>query len=629
MVLNDLGCREAFIKNLPAVNVLKNEEFKERASLIFSITNEILRRSFGPYGAPTLISDYPYMVATKDGFTIARYITYDHFAGSPIDRVIFQMMMDICARVNYAVGDGTTTAIMVTDNLYQSVINIDRLNELSSRELLMVFRVVRDKILDKFKEEIVSITPDNMIEMISDIANVSSNGDAEITDMIRTAYEKLGCPALRCEASEGSTEYLEISDGYTSKVRLGDDIYINTNQKIGEYHRLNVLIFDHRVNTRTYRDIIAPLTAFCKLLREQANLLVKLVCIAPSYDETVLQLNIKQDILNEFKRSKSVDLIVMTYPKMNDLDKQSIADLAMLLNTEIIDKSMELRIFDQLDTEGQIPAGALRILNIIDMGLNSRGITNKLPKVYDDIIDKLTSPNAPEGYVPEYLFRAGYADSMKAGMDGTVFNVSCYNEDLYNKFLENAKRHLDDTIAKFQEIGSYSNAVYEAQYRYASLRMKSATIYVGGNSKLSKEMRLSAVEDAVRAAESAFKHGCVQGCNVSMLRAIEHVERDETIEASEADIVLDAFRTAYIDVYKQMLLNGGNSSTEGIVAERNMEKMMESNSVLDLRTGEYTNHIINSSKTDTEILVAVVDLLGILLSGNQVLLARYEHPVQK
>lgn len=214
-------------------------------------------------------------------------------------------------------------------------------------------------------------------------------------------------------------------------------------------------------------------------------------------------------------------------------------------------------------------------------------------------------------------------------MDGTVFNVSCYNEDLYNKFLENAKRHLDDTIAKFQEIGSYSNAVYEAQYRYASLRMKSATIYVGGNSKLSKEMRLSAVEDAVRAAESAFKHGCVQGCNVSMLRAIEHVERDETIEASEADIVLDAFRTAYIDVYKQMLLNGGNSSTEGIVAERNMEKMMESNSVLDLRTGEYTNHIINSSKTDTEILVAVVDLLGILLSGNQVLLARYEHPVQK
>ena len=57
-------------------NSLTATDFKNRVTDIFSKTANILGKSYGPYGAPTIISDYPFAHVTKDGFNIMKKISF-------------------------------------------------------------------------------------------------------------------------------------------------------------------------------------------------------------------------------------------------------------------------------------------------------------------------------------------------------------------------------------------------------------------------------------------------------------------------------------------------------------------------------------------------------------------------
>ena len=47
--------------------------------------------------------------------------------------------------------------------------------------------------------------------------------------------------------------------------------------------------------------------------------------------------------------------------------------------------------------------------------------------------------------------------------------------------------------------------------------------------------------------------------------------------------------------------------------------------VLDLETMTFSKDVINSAQTDMEILTATIDLLSILITGNQVVMPRIEN----
>ena len=64
-------------KKEPAINVISKEEFEERIDKVFHLLWKTLSKSFGPYGAPTLIYNYPYSHVTKDGYTIMKNRSMD------------------------------------------------------------------------------------------------------------------------------------------------------------------------------------------------------------------------------------------------------------------------------------------------------------------------------------------------------------------------------------------------------------------------------------------------------------------------------------------------------------------------------------------------------------------------
>ena len=66
-----------WLDNEPVLNVIEKDEFQKRVEKVFAILGESLGKSFGPYGAPTIISNYPYTHVTKDGYTIMKNSTFD------------------------------------------------------------------------------------------------------------------------------------------------------------------------------------------------------------------------------------------------------------------------------------------------------------------------------------------------------------------------------------------------------------------------------------------------------------------------------------------------------------------------------------------------------------------------
>ena len=46
---------------------------------------------------------------------------------------------------------------------------------------------------------------------------------------------------------------------------------------------------------------------------------------------------------------------------------------------------------------------------------------------------------------------------------------------------------------------------------------------------------------------------------------------------------------------------------------------MHKNSAIDLTTGEFNEDVINTARTDKEVMIASTDLIGLLITGNQLI----------
>lgn len=636
----------------PVYNVVEQDEFQDRVKQIFQILDDILGKSFGAYGAPTIISNYPYSHITKDGYTIAKNIVFDHVNGSQADRVIAGLANDICGRLNYAVGDGTTSAVIATNQIYKAAYENNELKQLNPRPkvLMDAFDSVKEEIVEKLKDAATPITEENLVDTIWKIVQVSSNGNDKLTKMITDAYSQIGYPAIRCETSDSAEMKLVITRGYPCKAKIVDDIYINTGNDTAEYKNSDIIIFDHRVMRDTYEKILRPIAALERQMKRH------LICLAPSYDEVAIQTIIKRDIVNEFKATMDAALVMLSYPANTAYDRRMISDLAVLVGTELFDRDMEREIIEKLDSsDNHIPIH--KLINIMERNIiGIRKITDSMEIVITTDDNLVVSEVSDENN--SYVLNMGFVTHASAKRTDSVFQCEYFDASLYNKTLKEAKRDLDEIRKKYEILGTYTQEVYYAQNRYESLKMYTATIYVGGDSALSRDMLKDSVDDAIKAAASAYQFGYVKGCNVTILRIIRDMI-DESVMDKNTDplrkIVLDILYEGYYQVFCRVLSNAfpddpkklDAASTEKIINALDgvhlnfngdlykfiddaesiwsiiCSSCLSKNKVFDLNTFEFNDDIINSTKTDIEILTATVDLLKLLLAGNQAIIANY------
>jgi chaperonin GroEL (HSP60 family) len=671
---------EVLFKKEPRLNVISKETYEERSRKVFNLLWKTLAKSFGPYGAPTLIFNYPYSHVTKDGFTIMKNLSMDA-SDQLVDQSIANMASDICGRLNYAVGDGTTSAVIATNSIYQNYLKYKTQLEndlIMPRDIIQAFNDVKDDIIEKlhsYVESIQSNDPEKLYENIYKVVYISSNADTAMSSDIASLYRELGFPGINCELSADGIARCRLITGYHYDLVLNDRLYINSDDNTMKVSGADVVIFSVKITKDIYKNILVPLNEHCRMRGR------KLIVCASMFDETALGQTIRRDLNNEYQKNKDINMVLCTYKAISEHTRKLIEDFAMLTNTIVIDRELKASI------EQQLEKGA-NILEIFNM--DHRNDIPNLVCVGENTTNgsatRFINSDKPE-YIKEFsesenAIRLGYVGKASIGLTKSIFEEFYYNQNRYEAVVKEAELLLKEAEDKYKKLGTFNVVVAQAQQRLYSLKLNMGLIEVGADSDLSQKLMKDSADDAIKAAASAFDHGVIKGCNTDMIRSIIDIKkiyenlnwRDETkrmLYLTVMDILLDGFKDVYrtvlsnafsdrvlitdansidnrvypfvenalIDIFHKNIFNSVvfddkenviTTIIESEISEKRECKLhdllirisAETGMVFDVSTKEFSNNIINSTQTDEEILIATIDLMSLLITGNQMIVTQ-------
>jgi len=160
---------------------------------------------------------------TKDGVTVAKSIYLD----DPVENLSIQMMKDAANRTANVAGDGTTTAIVLTEALIKAG-NIHITPDMNTTEVIRHINKISEYILSVLKKQAVEVDDKTLVE----VASISANNDAEIGEIISKAYEKVGKHGIvTVEKSMTSETYAEVTNGIKVDRGYTSNLFINDQRK--------------------------------------------------------------------------------------------------------------------------------------------------------------------------------------------------------------------------------------------------------------------------------------------------------------------------------------------------------------------------------------------------------------
>jgi chaperonin GroEL len=220
-----------------------------RARLINGVNKlaDAVKITLGPRGLNVAIGEINHSYVINDGVTIAKTIDLqDEF-----EQMGAQLIRGAAEKTEIDVGDGTTTAILLTQAIIKEGLKYPHANSmLLKKHLLSLQKIISQKI----EEQIEPITN---TEQIKQIATISANNDEEIGSLIANAFEQVGLNGVIDieEASSYNTNIKKV-EGLEIKKELISPYFINNQRKgIAELENSYVLIVDDKI---TYLKDILP-----------------------------------------------------------------------------------------------------------------------------------------------------------------------------------------------------------------------------------------------------------------------------------------------------------------------------------------------------------------------------------
>jgi chaperonin GroEL len=193
--------------------------------------NVLIERTFG---APRI---------TKDGVTVAKEIELDN----KFEHMGAQLVREAASKTSYAVGDGTTTAIVLAAAIAREGAKAVAagLNPMDlKRGIDIAIRVV----VDHLKRNARQITAN---EEIAQVATISANGERQIGDMLAEAMRKIGRNGVVTveEATSRQTE-LEVVEGMQFDRGYLSPYFVTNSQRMRiELQKPYILIYDNKLST--------------------------------------------------------------------------------------------------------------------------------------------------------------------------------------------------------------------------------------------------------------------------------------------------------------------------------------------------------------------------------------------
>ena len=492
------------------MNIIDGEEYKDILEGITQITCEIITKTLGPYASTTVIDDGISTYSTKDGWSIVNRIRF----GDTIENTLFKFIKDISFTLNSKVGDGTTTAIVAANKFiteFRSWIDKQRTEKgefqyIRQADLLEAIEKTAKLICDELKSESRLMRVSNPSDIYK-IANISTNGNETISNIIKEIYSKTENPNIHVTLSIGEETHYEIVKGYKlDTTLLNPNYHYNTSEETCVIDgNCKIAVFNHTLTYVEHYKLIQDLiNSVCN-----QSIQSTLVVVAPFFDDvftSVASASIRQ-IVNGGQRSP---FILVQAPVANTLQKCFLNDFAVLCGTEVFDYS-RVKMYNQM--------------NKAIAGESS------------DYDEYATLREVSEFKTPEDILKAsiGYANKLTIGKNFILLENFDQTTTLYKNTLKFITDAYEEAKAKVDSSGNrLALGFAEAHLRYVKFLGVTGTIFVGGESELSCKCLKDAVDDAVLACKSAYENGFIRGMNIETISAINDLVTVYTEKSNNA-----------------------------------------------------------------------------------------------
>lgn len=208
----------------------KSLQFGEdgRKKLISGIVrmSRAVKSTLGPSGNTVLIESLNHtqgIVVTKDGVSVAKSIDLV----DPVENLAVRMMKEAADKTASSAGDGTTTAIVLTEALVLG--GLREIKEGMNRtEVLRHMVDISGSVVENLKKKSRKLTK----KMLIDVATISANNDRETGKIISEVYKDVGENGIvTVEKSQTADTYAETTKGLKFDRGYLSNLFINDQKK--------------------------------------------------------------------------------------------------------------------------------------------------------------------------------------------------------------------------------------------------------------------------------------------------------------------------------------------------------------------------------------------------------------
>lgn len=578
----EFGAQQLCASNVVSENTLHNIQSKT-----LNYLKNCLEKTYGPMGSYSIIlkGDNPSTISTeysKDGMKVLKNIIFD----SPIEMSIQNEILEITRYVESKVGDGTTSAVVLSSLVYNGLRNIMDNDNISPRVIIDRLKAI----INVAKEYIKLQSKPISVEDIYSICMISTNGNESISTKIANVYKEYGFDVnIDVGISNDENTKIKIYDGLTVDEGYSDPAYIN-NPITGtsDIHDAHIYAFQDPIDTPEMvsfmekiiiDNVLEPLSEY----NMDITKVVPTVIISPKItrDASAILTQLVS-VLYQFDKSKMQRPPVLIVTNIGGMDEQIYLDIARLCGCKYIKKYIDPEIQKKDQESGAAPT--------------------------PDTIHEF----------------AGHAELVSADINKTKFinpidmvNGSGAYDALVNFLkaeISNGEKNNEDELT-----------VSRLKKRLKCLEANMIDFLVGGISISDRDSLRDLVEDAVKNCRSAAENGVGRAANFEGLNAFGHIvnEMKEDLDKKIGTVLLNAYFEAACILYGTVV---NKEKAKDLVFESvDMESpynVMDIYEHPDFDIEDYPKgyNVLCSINTDIEILDAISKIVSIMVTSNQCLL---------
>jgi chaperonin GroEL len=309
---------------MPAKELLFDTKAREKLKRGVDILANAVKVTLGPKGRNVVIEkSFGSPTITKDGVTVAKEIEL----ADKFENMGAQMVKEVASKTSDVAGDGTTTATILAQAVYNSGVKLVA----AGRNPMAIKRGV-DKAVEALTEALDKLAkPTRDQKEIAQVGTISANNDSTIGNIIADAMNKVGKEGvITVEEAKGLETTLDVVEGMQFDRGYLSPYFVTDPEKM-ECVLENALILVNEKKISTMKDLLP-------ILEQVAKMAKPLLIIAEDVEGEALATL----VVNKLRGTLQV--CAVKAPGFGERRKSMLQDIAVLTGGEAVSEDVGVKL---------------------------------------------------------------------------------------------------------------------------------------------------------------------------------------------------------------------------------------------------------------------------------------------